>query len=100
MGVSPESCRWQMCARPRTCLPRSVRGEQQDLATCSPSTRRKPIAVTDEHRQLMKRAADPCRAQPATYVAVVRRADQLRADGTDHFQAPAVALDSVALLDD
>ncbi len=57
-------------------------------------------AVTEEQRQLMKRAADLCRARPATYAAVVRRADQLRADGTDHFQALALALDSTDLLGD
>lgn len=51
-----------------------------------------PVAVSEEHRHLVKRAADLCRARPATYAAVVRHADQLRANGVDHFEALAEAL--------
>ena len=49
-------------------------------------------AVTDEHRRLIAQAADLCRAQPATYAAVVRCADQLRASGAEHFEALRLAL--------
>ena len=49
-------------------------------------------AVTGEHRKLVARAADLCRAQPATYSLVVRRADELRATGVEHFEALARAL--------
>lgn len=57
-----------------------------------------PVAVTEKHRQLVKRAADLCRARPATYATVVRHADQLRAHGTDHFQALSLALDAASAL--
>lgn len=50
------------------------------------------VALTDEHRELVRRAADLCRAQPATYAVVVRYADHLRAEGVEHFEALARAL--------
>lgn len=48
---------------------------------------------TPERRELVKRAADLCRARPAEYAAVVRYADQMRALGTEHDEALRVALD-------
>ncbi len=41
-----------------------------------------PAAVlTERRREITKRAADLCRAQPAVFAAVVRQADRLRAQG-------------------
>ena len=52
-------------------------------------------AVTDERRALVKRAADLCRADPATYAPLVRHADQLREAGVEHARALHLALSEV-----
>lgn len=49
-------------------------------------------ALTDEQRRVVRRAADLCRADPATYALVVRHADQLRHAGVEHVEALDSAL--------
>lgn len=57
-----------------------------------PAYAQEPAEMTPETRALTKRAADLCRAEPATYAAVVRHADQLREAGVEHFEALDQAL--------
>ncbi len=60
-----------------------------------------PAAVlTDWRREVTKRAADLCRAQPAVFAAVAREADRLRAQGLSDEEALAQAcgLDGPLLL--
>lgn len=39
------------------------------------------VALTEQRRELTRRAADLCRAKPALFAAVVREADRLGAAG-------------------
>jgi hypothetical protein len=49
----------------------------------------------DRHRELVKRAADLCRAQPAVFAAAVRHSDALEAAGVDRHEALDLALREV-----
>lgn len=59
------------------------------------ATHSQPSAgVTDAERALHRRGADLCRRRPNHFAAVVRYADELRAEGVEHHQAFRAALDA------
>ena len=66
-----------------------------------PSTMPKPVhaqpaaVLTERRREITKRAADLCRAQPAVFAGVVRHADRLRAQDLSDDDALEQALDSL-----
>ena len=80
-------------ARAACWLTRSVRAPVGSgmLRSCVRFLSRR-LDVTTQQRALRKRAADLCRAEPATYATVVRYADHLRAAGVAHDDALEQAL--------
>lgn len=64
--------------------------------TQPPTFTQRERPLTPERRALTIRAADLCRRDGATFAAMVRRADQLRAAGVDYDEALEQALAAAA----